>query len=566
MFIFTLPTAPDCQDWGQHIGKFCRDREAFQAPVPLFVSKSGMLPIYHNFAAVPILIAIFFALRPIAKRLLVDQAFDPTEAIPDDAETFWVTFWLSSFVVVCIVWFWTVFIESSQLGAAVRIGLALIVLPSIFALEALALAVLELEDKELPDDSEVNSSNAQAVKIMSDYRLDADAYIRAREWLLASLIILLTTLVEYETYHIPLVGTYNGPVARTVMTGILATVTVIWMAQSPGKELGKKRPFGFLSLWFAPKIVHIGVLKVAGFLSRCSADRPSQVTAGYIDRLLPFSSEPQLAPAGSRLFADLIRRYGHGDCEIHELFDINEDGSVDFKTEEIVYVGPGKVVPYFRLLLCDVDFLEMPKIQSVSAFKVREMSANIEYDLAAWKTSKGILEEIPRNEINTQVGYFDGNRKSAAVHIDVGKSVLKQNEAYLICVTITSHMEKGAFKCAEKPGRDSWSRKLLKPCYLAVTTYRLLPDSKAHFRMSDFKVLQEEHRKPVAHERETNRFLQLQLAQDREARDAGVPCYHGISKEDGKTLRVKLRQGLPGAEYKVSWEVTLKERQRGASV
>jgi hypothetical protein len=544
---------------GSQSGTFSLDPGSYPLNVPQWLAHSGRIQVPHYFGFFAGFLILLVLLQfPVRRALLAQAASEGKKGQVLDRQVRLVTFIMTLFTTFFGIWIWTVFHESAApIWILIRLALAIVVVPSILFLEALALAVIELEDKQLPEPASGDREAQQVDDIMKAYKSDSGAYIRAREWLLALLIILFTILVEFEKYDIPFVGSYEGSLARIVMTFILATVAVIWISQSPGKEIGRKSPYRFLSLVIGPMWVHKAILFLSRVAQQICIDKPSEVTASFFTRLFNLSSEEPLPPSGERLFAEMIKRYGYGDCEIHQKYSIDDLGAAVLDQTETVYIGKGKKDSYLRLLISEVEFKEKPVVVSKEAFIVKELGASIDEDLKDWNGPRTRVDEtVPEMQIDTDVRWLNGDRKIAEVRVTLMDRKLKKRQAFVLKVGIRAVMERGSFKGPKTPGRDWWSRKLAKPCYLADTTLKLDSASgEGKFKNVGFEVTQEEQRKVIRHEPETERFTTLQRDQDDKNRlDKKPQTWFGVS-EDGRSLSVKLTQGLPGAKYQVTWEM-----------
>jgi hypothetical protein len=365
------------------------------------------------------------------------------------------------------------------------------------------------------------------------------------------LIIFLTVLVEFDEYHVPFLGTFEGLVPRVAITAILATVAVIWVAQAPGKELGRTSPVGFLNLWKVPDLFHRVVLRLVRWANISRIDEPSDITARFLRGLFNLEEDRPLPPVGTRFFAELVRRYGYADCEVNETFAIGYGGSCALDQTQMTYIAEGTGT-YTRLLICDEPFTTSPQILECKAYIVPELSIRMDLDLEEWKEGKNLHKPVPDFKIDKNITWQDPmTQKAAMITIALPDDDLADGEGFLLKLRIVANMSAKSFRGPGHTGPDSWSRTLFtKPCYKATTTFQLEPGTTPpYFRDVEYAVLQDYYDKVKENIRETERFNALQ----REA-DLKRKTTRGVA-DDGKSLTIELLYGLPGAKYKVSWNM-----------
>lgn len=560
-------SAPHCHTGGPHIGTLCISQQTFQVPLP-----AGMLSGSDNIALpVPILFPviitiIFFLLWRIVSRLLKQPAAVKNSPQMSDHSVPKVAAWATGFIVVFVVWIVTAMSKGREGWAALRIGFALVVIPVILVIEGLAMSVIELEDKELTEQIDKASGIEQARSIVEAYLTDSLGYLRAREWSIAGLIILLTMIVEFDKYEIPLVGTYEGSLARVFFTGVFASVAIIWTAQAPGKEIGKLRPVKFLSLWIGPLQAHKFLLKLSKAARWSCVDKPAELTALFLDGFLRMTDEPALSPGGSRFFAELIKRYGYGDCNVEEDYAINVDGSAKLQQSETVYLGYEKEFSYVRRFASPVPFCSDPRITSKKAWVVPALSASIENDLRKWEQADQLFQELWEREIETSV-YFPNKEKTVvAISVSLPTARLRRDQAYVLKIEFEVACGKGTFGDVGSLEGNYWARTPQKPCYQSRTTMTLCADSKnVVFNGISFEASQDEYGKPFLHLPETLRFKELQRQEDLKSPDKGVATRDGVPR-DGKELSVFIKYGLPGVRYKAAWHLTTESLAADISV
>ena len=458
--------------------------------------------------------------------------------------------WMTVFMTVCFIWGRTVAHDPSTFGMFIRIALAMIVIPSICLLEGMAMAVIELEDKELPEHTG-SLDTSQAKGILNGYLASDETYLRAREWFMAALIILLTLVVEFEKYYIPLVGTYEGGLARTVITVFLATVAVIWIAQAPGKGLGRKRPVTFLNFPLGPMLMNKIIFKIAAVAKWTGVDQPSDAVSNFLNGLFR-ETEPALAPGGPRLFAEMIRRYGFGEIFTQEQFLIEADGSGVLIQEELVYIGKGKVPAHIRHMFADVPFVQEPDILWRKAFIVPVLGASIEEDQKKWGIEED-FDPLLERDVKYEKSWLD-SQKVAVITVTLPDDRLRDDQAYVLKMKTRARFEKGNFKVPGVADPHDWcNRTLSRPCYKAQTEIRLQPSiQSALFDNVTFKVTQKEQGVIYAHQQETVRFCK---EQEWKATSGQPRTWNGVP-EDGRSLTINLKEGLPGASYQIEWDMT----------
>jgi hypothetical protein len=443
--------------------------------------------------------------------------------------------WTCTFLLAVWVWVGTLMAEPNPWGRTFRIVVVLIVLPTIFLLEGLGLALLELRDKEIDHDEEFRDRN-QAISITSVFTRDFERYLRAREWFLGTLVIFLTVTVEFETYWVPFFGRIGGTAAHILMTAILVTIAVVWISQAPGKELGRTNPVEFLSLRILLPL-HNFVLWLRTLTDRTCIDEPSDVSAEGLRRLLNIRKEHPLGPGGNFFFSELVRRYGYVDCDVVETYEIFNDGSCNFTQTELAYIEPN-LKGYRRRFISPVAFVVKPEV-TYRGYIVPRLTLDLHTDLAVWRSIMATAEPLQEFTVPLSQSWHDGG-KIAVIDItwDIEDHNLSANDAFFFSIRTTGSMGADTFNGPLNPGKDHWSRSLKKPCLRAQTTISLSKDAnRAFLTKREFTARQDDRLQP----RESARFLALQ--------SKGV--------ENGRTITIDLINGLPGVSYRADWEVRL---------
>jgi hypothetical protein len=452
-------------------------------------------------------------------------AADPSPAAKRAGLAAWLT------LALCAIVVWADTISQDHKSFLLRGMGVVIILLLIYALEAIELALAELEDKEIESAGQLQGRQ-QALRILREYGENSEAYLRAREWCFAALIICITLVVERGTYYVPFVGTVQGGIFRFAITVVLGTIAVVWFAQSPGKMAGRSNSIQFLDLLLLPTTAHILVLKVKHWSERLSIDEPSDVASAILNNILGLQNPQVLPPANNRIFTELARRYGYADCNVIEEIEIRADGSISLTQIEEVYLSR-ETKSYRRQLTLPVEFLSEPSV-TVNGFVIGALSGPIDIAIEKWRTA-------PRRNctVRCRTEFPDPkNRKVVVVNVGI-RTTLGIDEAVYLRIEAKSMSQPSAFSSNNHPGEDYWRRSPVKPCFRAHTTLRLVDcEPKANFSEPIFEVKVDN----LPHSEESARFMGLQVQPS-------------VLQEEAKVMQFDLTYALPGAQYEVRWKV-----------
>ena len=450
-------------------GQFCVDTRHWAIPIQR--SHAGPIHIAFPWLGVIFVGVVWLFLLALSGRLLVwiDKYKSMGSSVPSASGRFrHLKFATLATLFIAALTIWAVTLSAiSGLPFVARLVGAILVIPAVLSLEALGFAFLELADKEVEENVAL-ISQTQVRRLVAEFETNVEAYFRAREWCLAALVILITLLVEFPQYAVPFVGTFSGWIPRTTMTIVLATLAVIWIAQAPGKELGRIYPVSFLSLPFLPQSAHSAVKKIMRLAESLSLNEPSDLAAVCIRKVLRLSEEEAISPGQVRIFSELVKRYGYGDCEVNEEFVISDDGSVKFEQIEWVYLSTD-VNPYHRVLTSDAPFTAISKVE-YQVWAVPQITL-LAPDIQTWINQKG--RRFPAYALaDPPKVVFSDDRKKATIDIDFEPNVRLSGEGIVIRVETAGEMSATAFRSPDRPGDDYWTRGLSKPCFRATTTIR----------------------------------------------------------------------------------------------
>jgi len=150
------------------------------------------------------------------------------------------------------VWYETVTAHHAWERFFIDLLLVLSFLTVLFFAEALEIAFTFLLDKNFDEFGETEG------EIMKTLRKQKDLFYEAREWLVVGVIVGITFVADFETIKFPFVrnevefvrlfGT-DLPIKWAFIFSLLfATVPVVWIAQTPGKKIGRSssQPSGII--------------------------------------------------------------------------------------------------------------------------------------------------------------------------------------------------------------------------------------------------------------------------------------------------------------------------------
>ncbi len=253
--------------------------------------------------------------------------------------------------------------------------------------------------------------------------------------------------------------------------------------------------------------------------------------------MLNIPKEHPLGPGGNFFFSELVRRYGYVHCDVTETYEIFNDGSCTFSQTELVYIDP-EHEGYRRKLISPVPFEVQPEVV-YRGYIVPRLTVDLDADILTWLEIMKTKTPCPEFKVPKDQGWLD-NKKTAVIDItwDVLDHPLRPDDAFFFFIETKGKMAAGTFNGPLNPGKDHWSRKLTKPCLRAKTIISLSPSAyQAYFTKREFSARQDDRVQP----RESARFLSLQT----------------IGVEDGRTISIDLRNGLPGISYRADWLVKL---------
>jgi hypothetical protein len=436
-----------------------------------------------------------------------------------------------------------------------KVGLLAIFSGSILALvtllEGIELAYTELRDKELQNNP-----------VFSNIRTHESDFYNAREWCVVLLVVAATLIVEADVYRVPLLGTFSGGFARWTMTILLTTLPLVWIAQSPGKELARRNSELFLHSTLA-KIAFACVVRPVRFVTRkIGLDQPSNVfTEEILLRLMPaFRVSRNLPPGERRFFTDSLKKYGYGILSSNDMVTIAHDGRCRFEFEALYYIGleTREIRRFFAL---DADFDGEPNV-TIKAFDIVAAGEFVnDSDLEAWKgfvhsnagEAPGPINQnffsfrkeiaprednLPGQKIDIRVEFASALPRSRA---SGSQGKCSENSAALIWIGIQGRTHPGAFRSGAHPEnpeeKDSYFKRFAVPCLQANLNFEFPDAATATFANADYSVEFDR----TKHKGESNKFEALQQG-------------FGVS-DDGKKLQIVINSPLPGAQYRTTWLV-----------
>jgi len=257
-------------------------------------------------------------------------------------------------LVLLSVWYETVNAHHAWERFFIYLFLVLLLLTVLFFAEALEIAFTFLLDKNV---DELGPSEGE---IMKRLRKHKDLFYEAREWLVVGIIVGITFMADFETIKFPFVQHEIGyvrifgtdlPIKWAFIFSLLfTTVPVVWIAQTPGKRVGRSSSQHVLNntRWLWPIIQNVGsVIEATGL------GGPGTWIADQLLKTKSFSPKENFSPSDEGFFLSCLRRYGFALHDLSITVVINADGSCSFRQKFVLYSAKYPRTTFHRRTIFD---------------------------------------------------------------------------------------------------------------------------------------------------------------------------------------------------------------------
>ncbi len=482
--------------------------------------------------------------------------------------------WLTFVLILASICLWSIVkLDHSYSKAFLYVVVAIGILLLTFLLEGLELAYTELRDKE--------ARQISRHSLFGVIRKYGDEFYEAREWCIVAMVVGATLMVERDTYFVPFLGEFStddtgGLIIRYLVTFGLTTFPLVWIAQSPAKELASRNSDHFLQLAVGDLALRF-VLMVRQGVRLFRVKQPSDMFVELYKYIAPgFREERNLPPGEIRFFTDSLKKYGYAVIMGRDAFDIEEDGSASYRLRSLAYISSPK--PEFsRDLAFDSKFKGDPAIR-FWAFEINPVGESVQKKLPEWfqlfdspdpdafthaafrkMETRGFKSDVVAGEQRSGAPVVKGENKTVKIRFPYllprHNRNTQQKTATLLLTEIEGKTERGAF-CAPVDLRaddagDFYFKTYATPCLRAEVVLQLNTHSVATFCSDRYSVSFDK----IEHVAESQRFAKMQRCRDGLADYDSRNTPTGGIDENGKTLAVYLESPLPGAVYQTWWSL-----------
>jgi hypothetical protein len=484
--------------------------------------------------------------------------------------------WLSFVVILGIVWLWSVCdLDRSYMMrrnyAEVLLYLAGVsfILFLTFLLEGVELAFTSLSDKE-----EAQVSRPGTFKLIREHRKD---FYEAREWCMVAMVVTITLIVDREEYAVPFIGSFRtsnpfGLALRYLVTFGLTTFPLVWVAQSPAKELASTNSDHFLQLAFTELAVRL-VTVVRKVVSVFRLRQPSEMFTEIYERIAPGLAEPRRLPPGElKFFTDSLKKYGYAVISGRDSIKVSDDGSCNFCFRSLVYIGSPRS-QFSRNIEFDGKVRSDRLDVRSWLFEIDEIGETVEDELGDWfhLFENGSPRNASIRPISTvgfsvnEVTHINSERprgEKRTVTIQFPYFLPREDrknhkKAVLLLAEICGEAGSPAF-CAPNDLSDDapeledyYFKKYMTPCLRSHVLVELAQDSLATLAMNKHSVSFDN----VELVAESMRFSRMQEVATCLTSYKELSEQTGGINENGTRLSVFLESALPGAEYQTRWHL-----------
>ncbi|HEY2811357.1 MAG TPA: hypothetical protein VGJ00_08225 [Rhabdochlamydiaceae bacterium] len=274
-----------------------------------------------------------------------------------------------------LIYVWTINIAADTAHPIRWVFLLCLMLLVYFLLEGIELAVTELRDKDpdVFDDHKIS----RAIKEINKKR---GLFYDSREWMIVLLVVFLSIKSDFEKIELPM-GLNRYPHAHTIFSLLFTTFIVVWLCQSPSKELATKNSVAFLKLAQFPRFWWPCIRMIGTVVEQIGLQEPSEWIVGKLSQLKPFRKPRDLRPSDAAYFLYGLKVFGYSLFKLQETVILNQDGTARFTQRGLFYVINGDPKEFGRWYEFDRQFKQIKR--TIWAYFVAKPGETITPELQA---------------------------------------------------------------------------------------------------------------------------------------------------------------------------------------
>lgn len=290
-----------------------------------------------------------------------------------------------------LIYVWTTNVAQNPPLRVIWALLLILMLLTYFILEGVELAVTELRDKD-PDVFEQSDFKEKKIsEALKEINQKRGLFYDAREWIIVLLVVFLSVQSDFEKLSLPGMGLISFGHAHTVFSLLFTTFIVVWLCQSPSKELATKNSVAFLKL---TRFFHLWpyIRAIGTVVDQIKLQEPSRLIVDRFSRLGEFREPRDLRPSDAAYFIYGLKVFGFGLFKLHETLILEPSGIAIFTQRGLFYVINGKRKEFGRWYEFDSNFQE--STTSVWAYFAPKPGETLTQDLQD-KLEKAFLNQTP---------------------------------------------------------------------------------------------------------------------------------------------------------------------------
>lgn len=171
------------------------------------------------------------------------------------------------------------------------------------------------------------------------------------------LVVFLSIKSDFEKIDLPM-GLNRYPHAHTVFSLLFTTFIVVWLCQSPSKELATQNSIAFLKLAQFSRLWWPGIRMIGTVVDQIKIQQPSEWIVDRFSRLSQFRTPRDLRPSDAAYFLYGLKIFGYALFKLQETLTIEADGTSTFKQRGLFYVINDERKQIGRWYEFDNSFLE----------------------------------------------------------------------------------------------------------------------------------------------------------------------------------------------------------------
>jgi hypothetical protein len=220
-----------------------------------------------------------------------------------------------------------------------------------FLAEAFEIAFTQLRSRE-PDRFETS-----ARELLDDIRRHRIEFYEGREWLVIGLVIALTMMSDFKRLYIPGLDEPLRPRwIRLLFNLLFTTVMVVWVAQSPSKELALEDPVRWLRYC---RVIWNPLKRVGKLMKNAEFFAPGSLMKQFLKKyVFPPRDITTLHTSEDAFFHTGLKRYGYALHNLEDKINVYPDGSCTLTQTGLFYIVCGNRTRFARWIGFDAPIKE----------------------------------------------------------------------------------------------------------------------------------------------------------------------------------------------------------------